>query len=101
MLLAAESYPTAIRSTAHGISAGTAKVGAFLGALITPVALVHLGLRPTVLIAGACFVLGIAATMLLNEPNGAKLDALDTDTEQSKRRAGKLIAQPGSRPVSA
>jgi PHS family inorganic phosphate transporter-like MFS transporter len=104
MLLAAESYPTAIRSTAHGISAGTAKVGAFLGALITPVALAHLGLRPTVLIAGGCFALGIVTTMLLAEPNGAKLDALDTfgtDAEQPKRRAGKLIAPTGSRPVSA
>ncbi|WAJ45426.1 MFS transporter [Mycobacterium sp. Aquia_216] len=104
MLLAAESYPTSIRSTAHGISAGTAKVGAFLGALITPVALAHLGLRPTVLIAGACFVLGIVATMLLAEPKGTKLDALDpldTDAAGRKRRAGNLIAPTGSQPVSA
>jgi MFS transporter, PHS family, inorganic phosphate transporter len=104
MLLAAESYPTSIRSTAHGISAGTAKVGAFIGALITPVALAHFGLRPTVLIAGACFVLGIAATLLLAEPKGAALDALgtlDTDAAGQKRRAGKLITPTGSQPVSA
>jgi MFS transporter, PHS family, inorganic phosphate transporter len=99
MLLAAECYPTAIRSTAHGISAGTAKVGAFLGALITPVALADFGLRPTVLIAGACFVLGIGTTMLLAEPKGVALDTVGT--EQPKRRAGKLIAPAGSQPVSA
>jgi MFS transporter, PHS family, inorganic phosphate transporter len=104
MLLAAESYPTSIRSTAHGISAGTAKVGAFLGALITPVALAHLGLRPTVLIAGACFVLGIVATLLVAEPKGAALDAsdtADTDAAGRKRRGGKLVAPMGSQPVSA
>lgn len=74
MLLAAESYPTPVRSTAHGLSAGIAKVGAFLGALVTPLALAGLGLRGTVLIAGACFVLGIATTLLLREPRDLALD---------------------------
>ncbi|OBA58066.1 hypothetical protein A5647_21995 [Mycobacterium sp. 1100029.7] len=101
MLLAAECYPTPIRSTAHGISAGTAKVGAFLGALITPVALSDLGLRPTVLIAGACFVLGILTTQLVAEPRGAALDTIGIDTAERRRRAGELIASPGSHPVSA
>ena len=98
MLLAAECYPTAIRSTAHGISAGTAKVGAFLGALITPVALAHLGLRSTVLIAGVCFVLGICTTMLLAESNGTALDSLDAEP-QPRRRSDP--AGLGSQPVSA
>jgi MFS transporter, PHS family, inorganic phosphate transporter len=101
MLLAAECYPTAIRSTAHGISAGTAKVGAFLGALITPVALADLGLRPTVLIAGACFVLGIATTVLVAEPRGAALDTIDTGPGDRRRRADEMIASPDSQPVSA
>lgn len=101
MLLAAESYPTAIRSTAHGISAGTAKVGGFLGALITPVALAQLGLRPTVLIAGACFALGIVATTLLAEPKDAALDTVDLEAGRRKRPAGKRIAPASSQPVSA
>jgi MFS transporter, PHS family, inorganic phosphate transporter len=92
MLLAAECYPTVIRSTAHGISAGTAKVGAFLGALITPVALAHLGLRSTVLIAGVCFVLGICTTVLLPESGGAALDAGDDES---------VPAPAGLQPVSA
>jgi predicted MFS family arabinose efflux permease len=45
MLLAAESYPTAIRSTFHGFSAGAAKVGAFAGALVVPLLLGGAGLR--------------------------------------------------------
>ncbi|MEZ0364472.1 MFS transporter [Mycobacterium sp. pUA109] len=79
MLLAAESYPTSIRSTAHGISAAFGKIGAFLGALISPVVLAHFGLRPTTLIAGGCFLLGIATTLALVEPNGVALDCVGID----------------------
>ncbi|WP_051194644.1 MFS transporter [Nocardia jiangxiensis] len=74
VLLAAESYPTPVRSTAYGISAGTAKIGAFVGALVTPVVLAHLGLRPTTLIAGVCFLLGILTTLVVAEPRDVALD---------------------------
>lgn len=74
VLLAAENYPTPVRSTAYGISAGTAKIGAFVGALVTPVVLAHLGLRPTTLIAGVCFLLGILTTLVVAEPRDAALD---------------------------
>ena len=77
MLLAAESYPTAVRSTGHGLSAGIAKIGAFAGALITPLALAHYGLRVVTLIAGICFLLGIAATLVLREPKDLALSDLD------------------------
>lgn len=99
MLLAAESFPTAIRSTAHGISAGIAKVGAFCGALITPIALAHLGLRPTLLIAGASFVLGILATTLVAEPRGVALDSAGAADPNGP--AGNEIASSTSQPVSA
>lgn len=77
MLLAAETYPTAVRSTGHGLSAGIAKIGAFLGALITPIALDHYGLRVVTLIAGICFVLGIATTLVLRESKDLALSDLD------------------------
>ncbi|MBS2545627.1 MFS transporter [Catenulispora sp. NL8] len=77
MLLAAESYPTAVRSTGHGLSAGIAKIGAFLGALYTPVVLAHYGLRVVTLIAGICFLLGIATTLVLREPKDSALGDLD------------------------
>jgi len=80
MLLAAESYPTAVRSTGHGLSASIAKIGAFVGALITPLALAHYGLRVVTLIAGICFLLGIAATLVLREPKDLSLGDLDRAT---------------------
>ncbi|WP_010637763.1 MFS transporter [Acidithiobacillus thiooxidans] len=38
-VLAAELFPVNLRTTGHGLSAGTAKVGAFLGALVFPILL--------------------------------------------------------------
>jgi len=48
-----------------------------VGALITPLALAHYGLRVVTLIAGICFLLGIAATLVLREPKGLALSDLD------------------------
>jgi MFS family permease len=79
MLLAAESYPTAIRSTCHGISAGVAKVGAFAGALLVPLLLTGAGLRAVTLVAFCCYGAAIAATMLMREPIGLPLDDVSAD----------------------
>ena len=86
MLFAAESFPTRIRSTAHGLSAGIAKIGAFAGALISPIVLAGLGLRFTVLIAGVCFLLGIATTLLLREPRDLALDQEETGAAPAPER---------------
>jgi MFS family permease len=74
MLLAAESFPTSIRSTFHGLSSGTAKIGAFIGALVVPLVLAGPGLRMVTLIAFGCFLAAIALTYLIREPNGLTLD---------------------------
>jgi MFS family permease len=74
MLLAAESYPTQVRSTFHGISSGIAKVGAFVGALVVPLILAGPGLRVVTLIASCSFLAGIATTFLVREPLGLTLD---------------------------
>jgi MFS family permease len=79
MLLAAESYPTAIRSTFHGLSAGVAKVGAFAGALVVPLLLGGAGLRAVTLLAFCCYVAGIATTALIREPRGLALDDVSED----------------------
>ncbi len=79
MLLAAESYPTAVRSTFHGLSSGIAKVGAFAGALIVPLILTGSGLRTVTLIAACCYLAGIATTFLVREPSGLSLDAIAED----------------------
>ncbi|OBJ14618.1 hypothetical protein A9W93_26150 [Mycobacterium colombiense] len=79
MLLAAESYPTAVRSTFHGLSSAIAKVGAFLGALFVPLLLSGAGLRAVTLLGFCCYAAGIATTVLVREPVGLALDDVSDD----------------------
>ncbi|OBI35936.1 hypothetical protein A5709_17440 [Mycobacterium sp. E1386] len=98
MLLAAESYPTAVRSSLHGLSSGVAKVGAFGGALVVPLILASSGLRAVTLFAFGCYVAAIATTLLLPEPRGRALDEVSEDlklttvaTAPARQRAGRLV----------
>jgi MFS transporter, PHS family, inorganic phosphate transporter len=79
ILLSAECYPTAARSTGHGISSSLGKVGAFVGAFLAPLVLSAYGLRITTLIAGVCFVLAILATLVLRDPAGVPLEAASAE----------------------
>jgi MFS family permease len=79
MLLAAESYPTAIRSTFHGLSSGIAKIGAFAGALVVPLLLSGAGLRAVTFLGFCCYAAGIATTLLVREPWGQALDDISQD----------------------
>lgn len=74
MVLAAESFPTSVRATGHGVSAAVGKLGAYLGALLLPLALAVYGLRTTEISAGLVFLLGIPLTRVLPEPMGRPLD---------------------------
>ncbi|OBJ11122.1 hypothetical protein A5625_09925 [Mycobacterium sp. 1465703.0] len=74
ILLSAECYPTTVRSTGHGLSSCLGKVGGFIGALVTPLVLSGMGLRMTTLLAGVCFLLAGAATLVLRDPSGVPLD---------------------------
>ena len=87
MLLAAESYPTSIRSTFHGLSSGIAKVGAFGGALLVPLLLAGGGLRAVTLLAFCCYVAGIATTALIREPKGLALDDISEDLDVTSAAA--------------
>src|SRR6202000_1563587 len=58
MLLAAESYPTSVRSTFHGLSSGIAKVGAFGGAVVVPLLLSSYGVRGVTLMGLCCYAGG-------------------------------------------
>jgi len=42
-VLSAEVYPTRARATGNGISAGVAKIGAFIGVYLFPIIKTHLG----------------------------------------------------------
>jgi len=62
----AELFPTDVRTTSHGISAGAGKLGAFAGAFLFPdfLAATH-GLNRAMTIAGVVAVLGLLLTLFL------------------------------------
>ena len=77
----AELFPTEVRTTGHGISAGAGKLGAFIGAFLFPDILAsHLGLRGAMWIAGIVAIVGLALTFWsLPETRGKSLEELTED----------------------
>src|SRR4051794_19342915 len=73
-VIPSEIYPTDMRATGHGISAGVGKLGAFIGVFLFPVLQTSLGLRGTLLLTAAVSGLGFALTRVLPEPAGARLE---------------------------
>jgi sugar phosphate permease len=75
----AEIFPVNVRTTAHGISAATGKLGAFAGAFLFPVMLASSwGLRGAEMVAGVVCVLGLGLSIwLLPEPKGLTLEQLE------------------------
>ena len=97
-VLASELYPTHLRTTGHGISAGTAKVGAFLGAFLFPVLLATLGLDKTLLLTGFFGVAGFFLTaLLLPEPAGKTLEELSVAHSGSGQREDNETEETGER----
>ena len=75
-LIPSEIYPTDIRAKAHGLSAATGKLGAFVGAFFLPFILKKYGLSPTMLIIAFVSVLGIFSSLLVPEMKGRMLDSI-------------------------
>ena len=73
-LMASELYPVSARTTGHGISAGLAKVGAFVGTLTFPLVNGSLGLSGVMTIAALTAGIGLLLTRLLPEPSGLSLE---------------------------
>ncbi len=75
-VLSAEVYPTSARSTGHGISAGVAKFGAFLGVYLFPIIKKDFGLAGALEFSFGMALIGILVTLLLPEPSHRSLDDL-------------------------
>jgi PHS family inorganic phosphate transporter-like MFS transporter len=77
----AEIFPTQVRTTGHGISAGAGKLGAFLGAFLFPDFLnSSLGIRGAEIIAGIVALAGMLLTIAtLPEPRGKTLEQLEDE----------------------
>jgi putative MFS transporter len=69
-----EVFPTAIRTTGVGFSAAMSRVGAAIGTFLLPLALDHIGVGPSMLIAAAVLAIGGAVSQFLApETNGLTL----------------------------
>ncbi|SPO41487.1 related to GIT1 - Glycerophosphoinositol transporter also able to mediate low-affinity phosphate transport [Pseudozyma flocculosa] len=72
-LVAAESYPSALRGTFYGFSAAVGKTGAALGTQAFRPIQDHLGKRYTFIVAAACGVVGVLLAFFF-VPDTTKLD---------------------------
>ncbi|MCY0878290.1 MAG: MFS transporter [Firmicutes bacterium] len=90
-VLPSEIYPTSVRTTGHGISAGVAKFGAFLGTLLFPLLEQRFGLSGTLFITFLFALIGLGLTFLLPEPTQKSLEELARDAEPEAQR--KHLAQ--------
>jgi MFS transporter, PHS family, inorganic phosphate transporter len=77
----AEIFPVDVRTTAHGISAGAGKMGAFVGAFVFPDLLASSGgVRAAEVVAAIVAAAGLVLTViLLPEPKGKSLEQLSEE----------------------
>jgi MFS family permease len=80
-VLPGELFPTRLRATGHGISAGVGKLGAFIGVFLFPVLQGTLGLRGTLLLTAGISVLGALLTLVLPEPAGRTLEEITAEVD--------------------
>ena len=94
----AELFPTDVRTTGHGISAGAGKLGAFAGAFLFPDFLASsIGLTGAMIIAGVVATVGLVLTIVtLPEPRGKSLEELTEYAYAEEPAEGReCAARPG------
>jgi MFS transporter, PHS family, inorganic phosphate transporter len=92
----AELFPTDVRTTSHGISAGAGKLGAFAGAFLFPdfLAVTH-GLNRAMTVAGVVAVIGLLLTLvLLPETRGKSLEQLEEEAYAEAPATARVGVQP-------
>jgi PHS family inorganic phosphate transporter-like MFS transporter len=98
-VLAGEVFPTSARTTGHGISAGIAKVGAFVGVYVFPIIKDDFGVSGALRLSALFAVLGAGLTLLIPEPARRSLDELSpegvvADAEQIVASSGPSALVP-------
>ncbi|MGH9068057.1 MAG: MFS transporter [Acidimicrobiales bacterium] len=88
-VMSAELFPVSVRTTGHGLSAGTAKVGAFIGVFVFPLLSATLGLRGTLLVTAAFALVGVALTRVLPEPARRDLEAVSAGAQVTDITSGR------------
>ena len=86
-LYPAEIFPVTVRTTAHGISAGLGKFGAFIGAFLFPLLLTNPGFKlpGTMGVAAGICVLGFFLTFVLPEPKQKSLETIEKEGQELDR----------------
>jgi len=88
-LLPAEIYPTNVRATGHGVAAGAAKAGAFLGTLFLPILQHGIGIYMTVLLLSFTALLGYFITNLIPHKGGEKF-VIDDERAELESNQGLI-----------
>ncbi len=92
-VLPSEVFPTSARSTAHGLSAGFAKAGAFIGVYVFPIIKTDFGVAGALRLTAAFAAIGTLLTLLVPEAAGRSLDELSP--EEIVREAEHYVAGHG------
>ncbi len=99
-ILPAEVFPTSTRTTGHGIAAGFAKVGAFIGVFLFPVIKTDLGIAGALRLTAAFTLVGVLLTLLLPETAGRGLDELSDEQAVVKEAEAIVRSAPESPDVA-
>jgi MFS transporter, PHS family, inorganic phosphate transporter len=97
-VLPGELFPTSVRATGHGISAGIGKFGAFVGVFLFPVLQGSLGLRGTLLLTAGVSVLGALLTLVLPEPAGRRLEEISAEHTAHEPDRAEVVQAALGRP---
>jgi MFS family permease len=97
-VLSAECFPTSARTTGHGISAGVAKLGAFIGVYLFPDISKAFGIGGALEFSAGMALVGTLLTFLI--PETAQRSLEDITQEVVIVEAERIVAKaPAARPV--
>lgn len=79
-VLSSEVFPTSVRTTGHGISAGVAKLGAFIGVYLFPHISEAFGVGGALEFSAGMAALGFLVTFLIPEPAQESLEQISGES---------------------
>lgn len=84
-VLAAECFPTRVRASGHGLSAGIAKLGAFAGVYLFPRITATLGVSGAIGLTATAAIVGLLVSLTLPEPARRSLEQISGETIPTTR----------------
>lgn len=84
----AEIYPVRYRTTGHGISAASGKLGAAISTLYFPFLLNSIGIKGILEMLAVLSILGAGVTLLLKEPKNSSLEEVSQEELEAAQEIG-------------